>query len=86
MSELESRKQLPTAGLPPAQPAYILRGHAVPVHSLLFLNDNLWLISGDADGYVVLWILTTKRPIAVWQAHEGSILGLGVWNNDKLIT
>ena len=74
------------AKLPPAQPGHILRGHSAPIHSILFLKSNLWLLSGDAEGYIVLWTLTIKRPLAVWKAHEGSILGLGIWGSDRLIT
>ena len=82
----QNYQALPASTLAPAQPVYILRGHAKPIHSLLFLNRNLWLVSGDADGYLIVWTLTTKRPVAVWQAHEGSILGIDTWDSDKLIT
>ncbi|KAL1863306.1 Astra associated protein 1 Asa1 [Paecilomyces lecythidis] len=60
--------------LPPASPAYVLRGHAAPIHALNFFAHNEHLLSGDADGWVVIWSLVTKRPIAVWKAHEGAIL------------
>lgn len=61
---------------PPATPVYVLRGHASPIHSLNFYGSNSRLISGDADGWVVVWDLTSKRAVATWKAHEGSILGL----------
>lgn len=60
--------------LPPASPAYVLRGHAAPIHALNFFAHNEHLLSGDADGWVVIWSLVTKRPTAVWKAHEGAIL------------
>ncbi|KAK5121743.1 hypothetical protein LTR85_004618 [Meristemomyces frigidus] len=72
--------------LPPAQPAYVLRGHSAQIHSVLFLRQNLRLLSGDADGWVVFWDLPIKRPVAVWRAHSGSILGLGTWGDDRIIT
>lgn len=72
--------------LPPAQPAYVLRGHSAQVHSLHFLRQNLRLLSGDADGWVVLWGSSIKRPVAVWRAHKGTVLGLGRWGDDKIIT
>ncbi|KAJ9216091.1 hypothetical protein DTO166G4_2335 [Paecilomyces variotii] len=60
--------------LPPASPAYVLRGHAAPIHALDFFAHNAHLLSGDADGWVIIWSLVTKRPIGVWKAHEGAIL------------
>ena len=64
----------PTQLQPPASPTYILRGHASPIHALHIFHQNLRLISGDADGWVIVWDLVFKRPVAVWKAHEGAIL------------
>ena len=72
--------------LPPAQPAYVLRGHSAQIHAVHFLRHNLRLLSGDADGWVILWDVPIKRPVAVWRAHAGSILGLGSWGSDRIIT
>ncbi|KAK4544378.1 hypothetical protein LTR36_004269 [Oleoguttula mirabilis] len=74
------------SSLPPAQPAYVLRGHSAQIHSVLFFRQNLRLLSGDADGWVVLWNLPVKRPVAVWRAHKSSILGLSNWGEDRIIT
>lgn len=57
-----------------ATPTYILRGHATPIHALYIFSHNLRLVSGDADGWVVVWDLVTKRPVTVWKAHEGAVL------------
>ncbi|KAL1642603.1 Astra associated protein 1 Asa1 [Diplodia intermedia] len=78
--------QLQHAQRPPAQPAYILRGHAAHVHAVRFLRHNSRLLTGDADGWVVLWNVATKRAVAVWRAHDGAILGFGTWAEDKLVT
>jgi len=72
--------------LPPAQPAYILRGHGSQIHSTTFIRSNSRLVTGDADGWIVIWSLATKRPVAVWRAHEGAILGASAWGLEKLIT
>jgi WD40 repeat protein len=61
------------AAHPPATPRYILRGHASPIHALHFFAQNSLLISADADGWVIIWDVVTKRPRAVWKAHEGSV-------------
>lgn len=61
---------------PPATPTYVLRGHASPIHSLNFYGSNSRLISGDAVGWVVVWDVTSKRAVATWKAHEGSILAV----------
>ena len=72
--------------LPPAQSSYVLRGHSAQIHAVHFLRDNLRLLSGDAEGWVVLWSIPIKRPVAVWKAHDNAILGLGSWDEDKIIT
>lgn len=71
---------------PPAQPAFILRGHSVQIHAVHFTPGNRRLLTGDADGWVISWNLSFKRPVAVWKAHAKTILGLGSWGNDILIT
>lgn len=58
----------------PATPIYILRGHAAPIHALHVFDQNLRLLSGDANGWIVIWDLVTKRPVTVWKAHEGAVL------------
>ncbi|KAJ6184405.1 hypothetical protein N7519_005706 [Penicillium mononematosum] len=58
----------------PATPIYILRGHASPVHALHIYSQNLRLVSGDANGWIVVWDLVTKRPVTAWKAHEGAVL------------
>ncbi|KAJ5213730.1 hypothetical protein N7449_000899 [Penicillium cf. viridicatum] len=58
----------------PATPIYILRGHASPIHALHIYSQNLRLVSGDANGWIVVWDLVTKRPVTAWKAHEGAIL------------
>ncbi|KAI6782768.1 ASTRA-associated protein-like protein [Emericellopsis cladophorae] len=71
---------------PPA-PKSILRGHKSQVHASVFLDhDTTRLLTGDADGFVVLWDLTILRPRAVWRAHESAILGVRGWGTDKIIT
>jgi ASTRA-associated protein 1 len=72
--------------LPPAQPAYVLRGHTAQIHAVHFLRDNLRLLTGDAEGWVVLWNVPIRRPAAVWRAHIDVLLGLGNWDDDKIIT
>jgi ASTRA-associated protein 1 len=71
---------------PPAQPKAVLRGHQLQVHATAFVRGNQRLASGDADGYVVLWDLTTMRPTAVWRAHTNAILGIASWGASSIIT
>jgi ASTRA-associated protein 1 len=70
----------------PAVPVFILRGHTAPVHSLLFFNANAYLASGDSEGWLVIWSLASKRPIAVWKAHAGGVSGTKIWGSRNLIT
>ena len=82
-----SRTISQSAQLPPAQPTYIFRGHGAQIHALHFLRRNTRLVSGDADGWVVMWNLVNRRPVAVWRPHQGAILGLGSRDvGEKVIT
>lgn len=58
----------------PATPTYILRGHAAPIHALHLFAGNLRLISGDSEGWIVVWDMVSKRPVASWKAHGGAVL------------
>jgi hypothetical protein len=82
----EMTAALPAATLPPAQPVYVLRGHGAAIHTLLFFRSNTRLLTGDAEGWIVIWSVAIRRPTAVWRAHEASILGAQLWGHDKLIT
>jgi len=61
--------------LSPAQPSYVFRGHGAQIHALHFLRDNSQVLSGDADGWVVLWNIFDRRPVVVWRPHQNAILG-----------
>lgn len=77
---------LQTATLPPAQPAYVLRGHNAQIHSVCFVRHNTRLLTGDAEGWLVLWNIASKRPVAVWRGHSAAILALSSWADDRLIS
>ena len=80
MSQLVPSSPSSSTGiLPPATPSYVLRGHSAVIHTLRFICDNEVLISGDSDGWLVLWGLSTKRPMGVWRAHQGGLVGVDVW-------
>ncbi|KAK6531507.1 ASTRA complex subunit [Arthrobotrys megalospora] len=68
------------------QPVYVIRGHPSPVHALHFYRSNSRLVSADADGWIVLWDLPTRRPVAVWKAHDGPVLAVADWDDSNIIT
>lgn len=72
--------------LPPAQPAFILRGHSAQIHALHFTHGNTRLLTADAEGWTISWNLAFKRPVAVWKAHDSAILAVGSWSSDRIIT
>ncbi|KAL8946376.1 MAG: hypothetical protein Q9222_007217 [Ikaeria aurantiellina] len=67
---------MPSEPLAPIQPSFVLRGHSAQVHAVRFIQGNSRLISADAEGWVVSWNLSFKRPVAVWKAHSNAILGI----------
>jgi hypothetical protein len=71
----------------PLQPRSILRGHRAAVHAATFIRSHeTRLVTGDSDGFIVVWDLGIMRPRAVWQAHGNSVLGISGWDDDKIIT
>eukprot|EP00871_Galdieria_phlegrea_P004630 jgi/Galph1/5168/GphlegSOOS_G3877.1 len=42
-------------------PQTVLRGHSSEVSALQFLESDQWLVSGDANGQVILWETNSKR-------------------------
>ncbi|KAL8930931.1 MAG: hypothetical protein Q9208_000032 [Pyrenodesmia sp. 3 TL-2023] len=72
--------------LPPPQPSFVLRGHSVQVHAVHFIQGNSRLLTADADGWLVSWNLSYKRPVAVWKAHETALLGIRSWGPDRIIS
>ncbi|KAL2407934.1 ASTRA-associated protein 1 [Exophiala dermatitidis] len=70
----------------PAVPTYILRGHEAAIHALHFYSNNAFLVSGDSDGWLVIWSLTTKRPVAVWKGHDAGIMAIHHWTDERLIS
>jgi ASTRA-associated protein 1 len=69
----------------PPVPTYILRGHDAPVHALNFYDGNSFLASGDSDGWLVIWSLSSRRPLAVWKAHDGGVLQIRYWARRGLV-
>ena len=84
VSPKSDRGQMTEKG--PAHPKSILRGHKTSVHAAAFIRGNERLLTGDSDGFVIVWDLTILRPRAVWQAHKGAILGFAGWGPDRIIT
>ncbi|OAP62947.1 hypothetical protein AYL99_02174 [Fonsecaea erecta] len=69
----------------PPVPAYILRGHEAAIHALHFYANNALLASADSDGWMVIWSLSSKRPVAVWKAHEAGVLQIKHWTTARLV-
>lgn len=69
---------------PPPSPAHILRTHKAQINSVCFSDDNERLYSADLQGWVTLTSTRTLRPLARWQAHTDSVLGVDEWNETIL--
>lgn len=42
-----------------------------------------YLISGDDKGLLILWDLTTRRPVTLWQGHQSSVITIQQMGLDK---
>lgn len=82
--------------LPPS-PIYVFRGHVSEITALQFIRDNTRLVSGytsilchaeysDTDGWIVVWLMISRRPTAVWKGHDAGVLSIREWGTESLIT
>jgi WD40 repeat protein len=72
---------------PVLRPTYILQGHGgSAVHSVRFWRQNSRILTGDSEGYIILWKSYSRRPVSVWRAHKGCILNIDTWNDDKILS
>ncbi|KAI7863092.1 WD40-repeat-containing domain protein [Spinellus fusiger] len=69
---------------PPA-PSYIFRGHAAAITTLVYFNKDEYLVSGDANGVIIIWRMKTRRPILQWKAHKESCLCVRLYQ-DRLVS
>ncbi|KAI7906523.1 WD40-repeat-containing domain protein [Cokeromyces recurvatus] len=63
-----------TEPLPPPPPIYIFREHKSTVNHLHLFKDDQLLASCDADGWIIIWKMRTRRPLLKWKGHEASCL------------
>ncbi|CEL55924.1 ASTRA-associated protein 1 OS=Verticillium albo-atrum (strain VaMs,102 / ATCC MYA-4576 / FGSC 10136) GN=asa1 PE=3 SV=1 [Rhizoctonia solani AG-1 IB] len=70
---------------PPPLPFKILRIHNVQINTLHFSRDNKHLLVGDSSGRVSIISTITFRPVADWNAHTDSVLGVEEWDG-KILT
>lgn len=61
-----------------------LRAHQATVTSVGFHTSGLWLFSGDEKGWVVWWDLLSKRPKAIWRAHDLALLAVKYLGSSEL--
>ncbi|KAJ1507518.1 ASTRA complex subunit [Coelomomyces lativittatus] len=53
---------------------FSFRRHDSPVTSISFSSDAKFMLSGDLNGFCVLWDFSSRLPLRKWRAHEGQIL------------
>ncbi|CAO0795476.1 unnamed protein product [Mucor circinelloides] len=58
----------------PPPPTYIFREHKDTVNYVHLFNQDQYLASCDADGWVVIWKMKTRRVVLKWKAHKDSCL------------
>jgi WD40 repeat protein/serine/threonine protein kinase len=62
-----------------------LDGHPAPVRCLLPLTDER-LMSGGADGRIVVWDLTNGERLLGWRAHSGGVNDLARVDDEKVVS
>jgi WD40 repeat protein len=56
-----------------AQKRILRLGHTAEVWSLAFSPDGRWLVSGHADGAILLWDVAEREAVANLNEHHGSV-------------
>jgi WD40 repeat protein len=73
--------------LPAPYPFAVLRGHREGVNCIDFTAENDALISGDLQGNVYYWDLSTQRTIQQWNAaHFPSIITVCSISKQRFLT
>ncbi|VDC06814.1 unnamed protein product [Peniophora sp. CBMAI 1063] len=60
----------------PPSPIHLIRYHTSNISALFISTDNERLYSADASGRILCSSTRSLRPIAKWQAHTDSVLGV----------
>jgi WD40 repeat protein len=51
------------------------------VKSVCFSDDSKFIVSGDAEGNVMLWHRIRATAILAWHAHEGPVVSVEMHGN-----
>src|SRR5690606_641333 len=58
-------------------PSFVFRQHTCPVHSVKFLEGDLYMASGDAKGNLIVWDMLLKKPLINRAgAHVNAIISI----------
>lgn len=55
-----------------------LRGHILPITSIVFRDDGRTALTGSLDGTIILWNLETGKVIRRFQGHQGFIYSVAL--------
>ncbi|KAI8638890.1 WD40-repeat-containing domain protein [Parasitella parasitica] len=70
----------------PPPPTYIFREHKSTVNYVHFFCQDQYLASCDADGWVIVWRMKTRRVVKKWKAHKDSCLKVVTMDEHTLIS
>ncbi|CAG8433211.1 523_t:CDS:2 [Ambispora gerdemannii] len=80
MSLASSSNRKPSSKAAPT-PEYIFRGHTDQISVLKFYQNNKRLLSGDAEGNIIIWDMKIRRPLLKFKAHHEGILNISTWKD-----
>lgn len=74
-------------------PAYTLRGHksSVTTERVVYnvgseFREKPYLISGDEDGFIIVWDLTVRRPLLSFHPHTSQVISIRQLPNGLVLT
>lgn len=70
--------------LPPPLPFTVLRGHSSPVYDLSFRKVSI--LSGSADGLLILWDTELRRSLLQLNAHSESVTSCSLVGDSTAIS
>jgi WD40 repeat protein len=62
-----------------------LGAHDGPAQKIAFGRDDRLLVSGGADGTVMLWDVATRRLLTRWTGHDGPVNDVAVSPDGSLV-
>ncbi|MBF0518657.1 MAG: protein kinase [Nitrospirae bacterium] len=65
-------------------PYKVFDGHSKKITEMILSNDSRFLLSGSADGSIILWDINTGECSKTFEGHNGSVTSVSISQDSRL--